>query len=183
MIVQGLLFLMYRELLIGCGHRKTRKLLAVPNHENWANQTTADFNIDCNPNVVLDLEKLPLPFKDNIFDEIHAYEVLEHTGTQGDWRFFFDQFSEFHRILKPNGYFFASVPSWKSQWAWGDPSHKRIITEGTLSFLSQEEYIKQIGKTAMSDFRFYYKADFRAVYLDANFEDGQYLVFCLKAIK
>ena len=169
-------------MLMGCGHKR-KKLMSLPHYETWSNLITVDINPECKPDVVCDLEKFPYPFKDNIADEIHLYEVLEHLGQQGDWKAFFDQFSEFHRILKPNGFLFASVPSWRSPWAWGDPSHKRIITEGTLSFLSQEEYENQLGNTAMSDFRFYYKADFKAVFLDSNFENGQYLVFCLKAIK
>src|SRR5207253_648488 len=107
------------------------------------------------------LENHPLPFENESFDEIHAYEVLEHLGGQGNWRFFFAEFTEYHRILAPHGSLYAAVPAWNSFWAWGDPSHKRIINEGTLSFLSQEEYAKQVGKTAMSDFRFCYRVDFR----------------------
>lgn len=117
---------------------------------------------------------------DSAFDELHAYEVLEHIGEQGNAELFFLQFTEFHRILKPGGLFFATCPSWRSMWAWGDPSHSRVITAGTLSFLSQAEYAKQVGKTPMSDFRHIYKADFEPVYVH---EDDNYLGFVLRAIK
>jgi DNA modification methylase len=95
-----------------------------------------------------------------LFDEIHAYDVLEHTGQQGDWRFFFAQWSEFWRILKPNGLFFGKCPTYDSEWAWGDPGHTRIISPASLVFLDQNQYIEQVGKTAMTDYRPYYTADF-----------------------
>ncbi len=128
-----------------------------------------------------DLEKLPLPFDSNSFDEIHAYDVLEHTGAQGDYKFFFAQFEDFARMLKPNGLFFASVPPVASRWCWADPSHKRVITQDTLTFLSQEEYAKQVGVTPMSDFRYIYKADFVLCWAE-NFENEQYR-FALKVQK
>lgn len=149
-----------RALLIGCGSKRER-LVLVDGIEEWDELVTLDLNPDHKPDVVHDLEELPYPFEDNEFDEIHAYEVLEHTGQQGDWRFFFAQFTEFWRILKPGGALVASVPHWAGKWAWGDPSHKRVINEGTLVFLDQEEYEKQVGVTAMSDFRFVYKGNFK----------------------
>lgn len=116
----------------------------------------------------------------NSFDEIHAYEVLEHIGRQGDATTFFAQFSEFHRILKPNGLLYATCPAWHSPWAWGDPSHSRVLTVGTLAFLSQEAYKLQVGKTPMSDFRHMYSADFEVVFAD---ESTGTLLFCIRAIK
>jgi len=109
------------------------------------------------------LEKLPLPFEDSAFDEIHAYEVCEHvTGQQGDAVAYFAFFSEMWRILRPGGYFMGTVP--RGEWVWGDPSHKRQITLGTLHFLSQREYREQVGITQMSDYRNIYKADFEILF-------------------
>lgn len=118
--------------------------------------------------------------RDNLYDEIHAYEVLEHIGQQGDYNTFFAQFTELHRILKPNSYVFATCPAWHSMWAWGDPSHSRIINAGTLAFLSQAEYEKQVGVTPMSDFRYLYRADFRTVMAE---ETADTFLFILQAIK
>jgi len=151
-----------KELLLGCGSQ-TKKYLAIQGKEKFENVVRLDINKDHNPDIVWDLRQHPLPFSDNEFDEIHCYEVLEHLAYQGDYEFFFSEFSEYARILKPNGFFFASVPSNDSVWAFGDPSHKRVIMEQNLTFLNQDSY-KQIGETAMSDFRYLYKADFKLIF-------------------
>ncbi len=169
----------FRELLIGAGANHAKKFETDAGKE-WKNLTTLDMVDHENIDVLWDLEKLPLPFDNRTFDEIHAYEVLEHTGHQGDYQFFFDQFSEFWRILKPDGILCATVPRYTSVWAWGDPGHKRIINEGSLIFLSQSEYKKQVGKTAMSDYRPFYKADFKT---ELAAYDQESFVFCIKAIK
>lgn len=168
-----------RELLIGCGSKRI-KTLSLPGRKKFENLTTLDNNPSHQPDRLWDLTQHPLPFDDNSFDEIHAYEVLEHLAYQGDYKFFFAEFTEYHRILKPEGHFFATVPSRLSPWAWGDPSHKRIIQPETLIFLSQEEYKKQIGRTSLSDFRHIYKADFEVVY---SSEGKDTFAFVLKAIK
>jgi SAM-dependent methyltransferase len=170
---------MKKELLIGCGS-KLIKQLSTTEDKQWNNLTTLDINPDHNPDIIWDLEELPLPFEDETFDEIHAYEVLEHIGRQGDYKFFFAQFAEFYRILKPNGLIHATVPHWQSNWAWGDPSHTRTIQLETLTFLNQQEYINQIGKTSMSDFRYIYKADFNLAAYDIK--DGNF-AFVLQTVK
>ena len=156
------------ELLLGCGHN-TEKRISVEGRERFVNVTKLDNNSDHNPDVIWDLCNHPLPFEDNTFDEIHAYEVLEHLAYQGDYKFFFREFSEYWRILKPNGLFCATVPSKNSVWTIGDPSHKRIITKENLIFLNQKSY-EDVVKSKMSDFRYIYKADFGIVYLKDNNE-------------
>lgn len=166
--------------MIGCGLNRDKKI-GVEGYSQWQNLTTLDFNGDHNPDTIWDLENLPLPYEDNTFDEIHAYDVLEHTGQQGDWKFFFNQFTDLWRISKPDGLVMIIVPSVKSVWAWGDPSHKRVLPPGNFIFLSQKEYERQVGKTPMSDFRFYYKADFGIVSLYMDSVDATHII--LKTIK
>lgn len=167
------------ELLLGAGHTRDKRIGLIGG-EGWKRLVTLDCNPDCKPDVVADLESLPLPFSDNTFDEIHAYHVLEHTGRQGDWRFFFNQFMEFWRILKPGGFFMGIVPPSKSVWAWGDPGHSRLFSLACLTFLSQKQYELQAGKTAMSDYRRYWKGDFEVM---QAYEDEDEARFVLRAIK
>ena len=169
------------ELLIGCGNDWEKSVTIPDIPKEWSGDLiTLDFNEECKPHVVHDLNILPYPFDDNMFDEIHAYEVLEHCGKQGDFRFFFDQFSEFHRILKPGGYFVGSCPNWDSPWAWSDPGHTRIISPQMLTFLVQSEYEKQVGDTAITDYRFCYQADFDPI---ARTELDHNWAFIMRAIK
>lgn len=166
---------MKRELLIGCGRRKDKRLY-VDGTGEFDNPTTLDYNADHGTDVVWDLHNLPLPFEAESFDEIHAYEVLEHVGAQGDYKTFFDQFSEFYRLLKPGGHFMATCPSRHSRWAWGDPSHTRILQKEQLHFLSQANYEKEVGVTSMSDFRSIYKANFEIVWVDENQETFKFIL-------
>lgn len=152
-------------LLLGCGNRQ--KPMFGPDFNDWNENSGSelvrlDMDPNCNPDVVHDLNNVSMPFEASQFDQIHAYEVLEHTGKQGDWRFFFDQFTEFHRILKDGGHFLFSSPKPDSKWAWGDPGHTRIMSPQCIAFLSQRHY-DQCGKTPCTDYRWYYKADFNEI--------------------
>lgn len=166
------------ELLIGCGNRR-EKVLNTPNGEAFTDLTTLDIDPACRADLTWDLNVIPMPFTDNAFDEIHASEVLEHTGQQGDWRFFFAQFAEFWRILKPGGFLCASCPSLSSPWLWGDPGHTRVIAPQSLIFLQQPQY-EQVGRTAMTDYRDVWRADYDVVF---QHDDGQSFRFCLQAVK
>lgn len=155
---------------------------------------TIDSNKEAKPTWVHNLDRIPWPCNCmqssqpgeywgnspdvHKYDEVHAYEILEHLGTQGDASSFFAHFAEIWMALKPGGLLFASVPSWKSQWAWADPSHRRVITAGTLVFLMRAEYDKQLGKTAMSDFRHLLVGDWELV---NHHDDGESYRFVLRA--
>lgn len=165
------------ELLIGCGSNRAKKL-SLPSRPDWAGLVTLDYEARHKPDVIHDLHN-PLPFGDDSADEIHAYECLEHVGQQGDYKFFFSQFSDFWRVLKPSGVMFGTVPLPTSVWAWGDPSHTRVIPKESFVFLHQPSY-EQVGRTAMSDFRSIYKADFDVIHLKEN---GDVLEFAIRAVK
>jgi SAM-dependent methyltransferase len=125
----------------------------------------------------------PYRASDDYWDEIHAYEVLEHVGRQGDATALLLQFAEIWRMLKPGGYFCATVPSRYSGWLWGDPSHRRAILPQTLVFLDQSEYVKQCDgerPTSMSDFRSFYRADFQLI---ESADNRETFSFILQAVK
>lgn len=169
----------YRELMIGCGNSRNKRIQFAGIPKDFCDLTTMDLSSDCGADVVHDLNVLPYPFADNSFDEIHAYEVLEHCGVQGDWRFYFAQFSEFYRILKPNGYLMGTVPMWDSPWAWGDPGHTRIISKQCLSYLDQDHY-KQVGNNSSSDYRNVWKGNFQCT----GFQESEHQFgFVMRAVK
>lgn len=169
-----------RELLIGCGSNRERRV-REKGVTDWGDLVTLDFNADHKPDIVWDLTNLPLPFGDDEFDSISAFDVLEHTGQQGDWKFFFNQWSDFWRILKHDGRFYGISPHPTSPWAWADPSHTRVLSPESFVFLNQPAYVDQVGVTAMSDFRHIYKADFDPVYFNVG-EDKSF-TYVLKAVK
>lgn len=166
------------DLLIGCGNSRRKKLGF--DGPDWNDLVTMDHDPNCGADVVHDLDVLPWPFEDNSFDEVHAYCVLEHLGRQGDYKSFFALFAEIYRVLKPGGQLFAICPSRNDVWAWGDPSHTRIIQPETLVFLDQQQYQDQIGKTPMTDFRWLWKGDLEPVCVD---DDGHDFKFALTAHK
>lgn len=169
----------YRELLLGAGNRNDKQIHWKGVPETFQNLTRLDIDPDCKPDVLWDLNNIPLPFEANAFDEIHACDILEHVGQQGDWRFFFAQFTDFWRVLKPGGYLVGACPMWDSPWMFGDPGHTRLISKHSFIFLDQESY-NQIGSTPMTDYRHVYKANFETV---AITETEHKMGFVLKAIK
>ena len=164
------------ELLLGCGRSREKRIAIGP--RSWTDLTTLDCYDACEPDIVWDLNLTPWPLESDAYDEVHAYEVLEHLGRQGDYDSFFVHFSEIWRVLKPGGMLFATVPDRSSPWAWGDPGHTRVISLESLTFLSQSEYVKQTE--TMTDYRHIYSADFILRMAETK---GDHFVFILEARK
>jgi hypothetical protein len=188
------------ELLLGCGFSRA-KLLGQAGHPlAFQDLITLDYNIKCAPDLLCDLDEpgewtVPnegetdqgrrclsgVKIRDNFFTEVHAYETLEHLGTQGDAADFFGCFANIHRVLIPGGFLFGTVPSRHSPWAWGDPSHRRVIQQESLVFLSQKRVAANRARgTQMSDFSQLWSLDFEIV---ASSDDHIYHKFCLQAVK
>ena len=140
-----------RTLNLGCGNRK----------EIHPGEVGLDIQQPCD--VIHDLNIHPLPFKDGEFAEIRAYHILEHLSTQGNWRFFFREWEEYYRILKPGGIFSGIVPMWNGRWARGDPGHTRGIPLNMLMFLDLDSYKAQVGVTSLTDYREWCKCNFKLV--------------------
>ena len=169
---------MKRSLLLGCGNSREKKIVWDGNTE-WAGKlTTLDFNPNCGADVVMDYDNLGkrswrhpfgkrLPFADNTFDELGAFDTLEHVGKQGDWKGYFLEFGEYHRILKPGGLFYIIVPIMED--ALADPGHTRFFQLNYFGFLSQVFYEKNLElHTSGTDYRWFWKKNFDVLYLDKS---------------
>jgi len=170
------------ELLLGCGHDRKRRIRPPGTPEGWTDLITADINPAVSPDLIVDLDTLKWRHAFGTFepfDEVHAYEVLEHVGQQGDVLGFFSTFYNIWSVLKPGGYLCATTPSRYSAWLWGDPGHRRVILPESLTFLCRPNY-QQLGRTQMSDYRDSWHGDFDVV--DTK-DDKVTHRFCLTAIK
>lgn len=167
----------FRELLLGAGHRRDKDV-QTPNGKTWRNLTTLDMYEASGADIIFDLDLVAgpgqfgrLPFDDSTFDELHAYDVLEHLGVQGRYEEFFHEFREYWRILKPGGFFCATVPRSDNIHTWGDPGHRRVINELTLVYFSKAEVDKQLGITTITDYKRYMgDMDFEVVHLQLGEE-------------
>lgn len=135
---------------IGCGTGGTIKMLEK--HGDVTNVDVSDEAIRYMkekgyPNVIK-VDGIKLPFKDNTFDLVAAFDVLEHieqeVGALEEWR----------RVLGPQGQIFISVPAYQWLWSQHDISlhHHRRYTRKSL---------KKAGKKAgLKDTRLSYAIGF-----------------------
>ena len=84
----------------------------------------------------VDVNIEPLPFKDNFFDYVTAFDFLEHVPRLiyiPHRKFpFVDLMSEIFRVLKPGGKFLSYTPAFPYSEVFRDPTHKNFITFETL---------------------------------------------------
>lgn len=168
---------MQRSLLIGCGNSRAKKLF-FNDAPDWAGElTTIDIDPNCGADIVRDLsfcfhpvreEAMPsrlLPFEDDTFDELGAYDCLEHWGQQGDWRGWFSEMAEFHRITKPGGMMGIIVPIGAD--ALADPGHTRFFSQNYFLMLTQKWYADQIEKgKPVTDYRWYIRRWWEILFME-----------------
>ena len=159
-----------KALMLGAGSGAVQRRMQTPwsAPEEGTEWTTLDYYVpaDIKLNLWEIAEGGSIPIEQGPFHEIHAYEVLEHFGTQGRPEHFFNTFNWLHGLLAPRGCLVGSCPLTTGPWVWGDPGHSRVISRESLSFL-EESFYTQCGKTAASDYRSLLSGKYRKV-LQAN---------------
>lgn len=86
---------------------------------------------------VVDLVLDPIPFDDDYFDYVSAYDFIEHIPRliyiDRERRLpFVELMNEIWRVLKPGGVFLSHTPAYPSTQAFRDPTHVNFITNETL---------------------------------------------------
>ena len=147
-----------RIALLGCGHKKEPLLSwseGFVRYQGGGDVVRFDHNPLCKPDVVCDLNDIECGLGSWLggdWDEVHAYEVWEHFGRQGDSKAFFNGVNAIGDALQESGKFILSLPKHDSIWAWGDPDHTRVIPHVVWGYL-EERFYDDLGKTPSSDFR------------------------------
>ena len=97
-----------------------------------------------------------LPFLDNSLDLIVCSEVLEHLHQYND------AVKEIHRVLKPGGKFYASVPaSWPEKICWALSKDYQNQPGGHLRIFNQSELVSEIEE---SGFKFLSSDRFHSIH-------------------
>jgi SAM-dependent methyltransferase len=78
--------------------------------------------------IAFDLNKIPWPLKDNEYEIVRAFDVLEHLDDV------VKTMDEIWRILKPDGFFVCKVCGDQNPNLWVDPTHKRGFNLRSMEF-------------------------------------------------
>jgi SAM-dependent methyltransferase len=103
---------------VGCGNQKTKR--------DGATVIGIDNNPESDADIMYDLDVFPYPFKDNEFDEILCFDVVEHLHNSPA------VIREIHRIGKKGAMVHIRTPHFSSLCAYIDPTHLRPFS--VLSF-------------------------------------------------
>lgn len=86
----------------------------------------------------------PIPYPDDHFDSVSAYDFLEHvprvlpTADGRDTRFpFVELMNEVWRVLSPGGLLYAYTPCYPHPMAFKDPTHVNILTRDSHEYFTR----------------------------------------------
>jgi hypothetical protein len=119
-----------KRLNMGCGLKKI---------EGFVN---ADNNKTVKPDVEVDFNQFPWPFKDNEFDHIVAKDILEHLGDKPED--FIKVIKEMYRISHNGAIWEVQSPHWRCDIAIDDPTHRRLITMGMFNMFNKKMMMEKM---------------------------------------
>ena len=96
------------------------KVLAIGSGkiEKRENVVRLDISSETGADVIWDLNVIPYPFNNDVFDTIECFDVIEHVDNIPR------VMQECSRILKPNGVLQITTPHYSSANSYIDPTHK-----------------------------------------------------------
>lgn len=150
-------------------------------------------------NVVLE----KIPFEDNYFDSVSAYDFLEHIPrliyVEGKTIFpFINLMNEIFRVLKPNGLLYSITPVYPKESVFVDPTHVNFITKNTHKyFTSPHNWASMYGfsgnfntiRSEIVNFSLevsndqFFKSIIKKMFVEINFKSKQHIVWEFSAIK
>ena len=135
------------KLNLGCGNKKL---------EGYVN---VDFSEYCNPDVLMNLENIPYPFKSDSITEIRMKSVLEHLPLHPES--FFSIIKEIYRISSNGCAIYIECPHPTHRWQIVDFTHQKPIHIEGLQMLDKQ-YCKKLieQKSTKSPLAVMYDVDF-----------------------
>lgn len=97
-------------------------------------------------NIIWDINKLPLPFKKEEFDEVYAKDIFEHVD-------YIPLLRDLHRILKIGGIIKITVPHFTSRNLYADPTHKYGFSYETFKFFLKKHPRRYYFNFGFSEFK------------------------------
>lgn len=104
------------NLNIGCGNRPFEDCINVDKRRT---------ELDA---IQHDLERFPWPFADKYFDNVYAYDIIEHLTDV------VKTMEEIDRILKPGGRVEIRTCAWDKKQSYDDPTHRHWFTLNSFDF-------------------------------------------------
>jgi predicted SAM-dependent methyltransferase len=105
-----------RILDVGCGPSK------------YPGSIGLDVNRDTAADVICDLDRGRLPFRDNSFDEVRAVHLIEHVENA------IATVEEMHRVTRPGGMIFVVTPHYTDISSYTDPTHRRHLSTESFHY-------------------------------------------------
>lgn len=103
-----------RVLDVGCGINKVPGAIGI------------DRNPASRADVLVDVDRLPYPFRDASFDKVQAIHVIEHVSDV------IRTVEEWHRLVRPGGEVFIVTPHYTDFSSFCDPTHRWHLTSFSL---------------------------------------------------
>ena len=139
---------MTRHLDIGCGHKPRNP---YRQDEVFGLDIGAEGQVSGATVVRANVALQPIPFPDDHFDSVSAYDFLEHVPRvlphpDGQrLRFpFIELMDEVWRVMRPGGLFYASTPAVPHAAAFQDPTHVNFITRDTHMYFTRPQLMARM---------------------------------------